>query len=81
MLVELSVALKKHISNVHEKLKPFYCEVCVFRCSRLSNLNVHRKTHSKTRISKAMLISMVESDEHPFYTKDDLLMLRNSVAD
>ena len=76
-----TVALKKHISNVHEKVKPFYCEVCVFRCSRLSNLNVHRKTHNKDRISKAMLISMVENEEHPFYSKDDLPMLRNSVAD
>ena len=72
--------LKKH-RNVHQSLKPFYCEVCAFKCSRLSNLNTHRKSHNKAKITKPMLINMVENDQHPFYTRDDLEMIEQSVAD
>ena len=75
-----SKALKKHDNNVHG-IKPFYCEVCVFKCSRLSNLNVHRKSHNKAKITKPMLINMVVNGEHPFYTRQDLPMIEASAAD
>ena len=70
--------LRKHISDVHHKLKPFYCEGCQFQSARLDNLNLHRrKSHNRQdKMTKALLLSMVENDEHPFYTRDDLEMIR-----
>ena len=53
----------------------------MFRCSRLSNLNVHRKSHSKAKITKPMLINMVMNGEHPFYTREDIPMIESSAAD
>ena len=73
------VALMTHIASVHDKLKPFYCEVCDFKCARLSNLHLHRrKVHDKPQYSKEMLIQMVESGEHPKYTRTDLAMLKDA---
>ena len=73
------IALKTHIASVHDKLKPFYCELCDFKCARLSNLHLHRKkTHNLVQYSKEMLIKMVENDEHPKYTRADLAMLKDS---
>ena len=69
--------LRKHISQVHDKLKPFYCEVCQFRTATLSNLNIHRKkSHARQSISKIVLIEMVESGQHPFYSLSDIPMIR-----
>ena len=69
--------LQKHVSDVHDKLKPFYCDICQFQCARLSNLNLHRrKSHNvQDKLTKLLLISMVENDQHPFYTRDDLPMI------
>ena len=63
------IKLRKHISDVHDRLKPFYCEECQFQCARLDNLNLHRrKSHNRLdKKNKALLISMVENDQHPFY--------------
>ena len=70
-------ALRNHVSNVHDKIKPWHCEVCQLKCARLGNLNEHRrKTHSKENISRKILIEMVENDLHPFYTREDLPMLK-----
>ena len=72
-----AASLKSHIRSIHEKLKPWYCEVCPFRCSRLANLNDHRKkSHNQTHISKQTLMDMVEQEQHPFYNKDDLPMIK-----
>ena len=72
--------LRKHVISVHG-IKPFYCEVCGTKSSRLSNLNAHRKSHSKPKITKLVLIDMVRNGEHPFYSREDLPMLESSVAD
>ena len=73
--------LKKHISDVHDKIKAFHCEECQFQCARMDNLNLHRrKSHNKKNLTKTMLISMVENDEHPFYTKNDLPMINLAQA-
>ena len=70
-------ALQSHVRSVHEKLKPWYCEICPFKASRLGNLNEHRrKTHMETNISKQTLIEMVEQEKHPYYRKDDLAMIK-----
>ena len=71
------VDLRKHISQVHDKLKPFYCEVCQFKTASLSNLNIHRKnSHARPTISKIALIEMVETGQHPFYSLSDIPMIR-----
>ena len=72
-----SKALQLHVRSIHEKLKPWFCEVCPFKCSRLTNLNDHRrKTHKETNLSKQTLIAMVEQGNHPFYNIDDLPMIK-----
>ena len=72
-----SKALQIHVRSIHEKLKPWFCEVCPFKCSRLTNLNDHRrKTHKETNLSKQTLIAMVEQGKHPFYNIDDLPMIK-----
>ena len=71
------VDLRKHISQVHDKLKPFYCENCQFRSGTVSNLNIHRaKSHQSPKLSKKNLIEMVETGQHPHYTISDLPMIR-----
>ena len=72
------IQLRKHISDVHDKLKPFYCEGCPFKCARLDNLNLHRrKSHNRLdKMTKALLLSIVKNDQHPFYTREDLEMFK-----
>ena len=63
--------------QVHDKLKPFYCENCQFRSGTVSNLNIHRaKSHQSPKLSKKNLIEMVETGQHPHYTISDLPMIR-----
>ena len=72
-------SLSYHVSNVHDKIKPWHCEVCQLKCARLGNLNEHRrKTHNKTNLTRKMLIEMVENDLHPYYTREDLPMIKIS---
>ena len=69
--------LRKHISQVHDKLKPFYCEFCQFRTATISNLNIHRKkSHERPSISKKALVELVETGQHPYYTLSDIPMIR-----
>ena len=71
--------LRNHVISVHDKVKPWYCEVCQFKSARLGNLNEHRrKTHSEGNITRKMLIEMVEKDLHPFYVRKDLAMIKLS---
>ena len=70
--------LKKHVSQIHDKLKPFNCEVCQFRTATISNLNIHRKkSHERPSISRKSLIELVETGQHPFYTLSDIPMIRS----
>ena len=71
------INLQIHVRDGPDKLKPFYCDMCQFKCARLNNLNLHRKnTHNRPdKLTKSMLISMVENDQHPSYTRDDLPMI------
>ena len=76
------VDLRNHVALIHEKNnpKPWHCEVCPFKASRLGNLNQHRKkTHSKDNISRARLIEMVKNDLHPFYTREDLHLVQQGI--
>ena len=69
--------LVQHKTAIHYKLKPFLCEFCNFECARKCNLNLHRrKSHNATEnMTKAKLIKMAESGEHPYYNKEKLQML------
>lgn len=70
--------LRTHINSVHTKVKPYVCELCGFKCSRVDNLNIHRKkSHGITdTISRATLEKMVANGEHPFCSLEDLPMLQ-----
>ena len=35
--------MKKHVASVHEKNKPFKCEVCNYSCALKRNLQAHTK--------------------------------------
>ena len=70
-------ALTRHVTAVHDKLKPFLCEHCPFQCARTSNLNLHRrKSHGATTwMTKARLIEMVKNGEHPYYDDEKFQIL------
>ena len=79
--------LKIHMRSVHSKEKPFPCEVCGFRSSRVDNLNIHRiKVHSlPNKITRTQLQELVSQGKHPFcsnpaaipqfWTRGDTVML------
>ena len=76
------VDLKNHVALLHDKsqAKPWHCEVCPFKASRLGNLNQHRrKVHSEGNISRRRLIEMVQNDQHPFYTRDQLHLVQQGI--
>ena len=35
--------LNKHINAIHEKIKPFKCDLCDYACSQKSSMNSHKK--------------------------------------
>jgi uncharacterized Zn-finger protein len=65
--------LREHIIAVHDKLKPFACEMCDFKCARTDNLNVHRrKNHGiLTKVSRAEHDEWVQMGQHPFMSKKE----------
>ena len=69
--------LQIHVRAVHDKVKPFLCEQCTFECARIDNLHLHRrKSHgATTRLSKNMILEMVEHGKHPYYDKEKLQLL------
>ena len=59
--------LEKHRRAVHEKLKPFNCELCEFRCAAFNNLNLHRtKSHRCSPLRPTDYKDLVRSGKHPF---------------
>ena len=77
--------LKNHVTFVHDidraNPKPWYCEICSFKASRLGNLNQHRrKVHGTPKpISRIRLLEMIEKNLHPFYTPQDLHLVQNGI--
>ena len=37
----LKSAMEKHVASVHEKKKPFKCDICEYSCSSIAYLTVH----------------------------------------
>ena len=69
--------LVQHTQAIHDKLKPFLCDLCPFECAKCSNLNIHRKkSHGVTEtVSKSKLIAQVKNGEHPYYNEEKFQML------
>ena len=67
--------LKIHMRSVQSKEKPFPCEVCGFRSSRVDNLNIHRiKVHSlPNKITRTQLQELVSQGKHPFCSNPELI--------
>ena len=68
--------LLKHTIAIHDKVKPFLCELCNFESARIDNLNLHRrKSHGAENMSKTKFKEMVEKGEHPYYDKEKIQLL------
>ena len=44
-----SRCLRKHIKVIHEKVKPYKCEKCPYKCSYVGDLNRHIRVHEKLK--------------------------------
>jgi hypothetical protein len=51
-------SLKQHIMAVHEKLKPFNCQICEFKCSEKANLKKHSVVHENKNYSNAKSVNL-----------------------
>ena len=60
--------LREHVLAIHDKLKPFGCEICDFKCARIDNLNTHRKkSHGIVhKLTRAEHDDWVMKGKHPF---------------
>ena len=59
--------LREHIVAIHDKLKPFICDLCGFKTAKHGNLNIHRqKSHSKPHLSLTAMWQMILRGEHPY---------------
>ena len=47
LIISCSGHLKRHISNIHLKEKPFQCEFCDFTTNQKCNLKKHATSHLK----------------------------------
>ena len=50
--------LKKHISEVHESIRPFKCPFCERRCARKLQVIVHAKSKHQTTLSDEEIIEV-----------------------
>ena len=66
---------KKHIKVIHEKQKPFRCDVCGVSMSSFSNIKDHRsKVHKMEKYSSIHYYrEIISSGKHPFIDKDSPL--------
>ena len=69
--------LGQHVQAIHDKLKPYLCELCPFECAKVTNLNIHRKkSHGVQEIlNKSKLIAQVKNGEHPYYDEEKFQLL------
>ena len=68
--------LIQHVTAVHDKLKPYLCDLCPFECSKVGNLNLHRKKqHGAETTNKAKLIAQVKDGNHPYYNEESFQLL------
>ena len=41
--------IKSHVASVHEKKKPFKCDICGYSCSQKSSMNIHVESVHKEK--------------------------------
>jgi len=59
--------LKEHIQSVHERFKPFACEICGKKMAKYNNLDEHRiKVHGSKKMSIGTYREMIESGNYKF---------------
>ena len=60
--------LREHVMAIHDKLKPFGCEICDFKCARIDNLNTHRKKiHGiDNKLTRAQHDTWIVQGKHPY---------------
>lgn len=57
-----SKSLKSHVKTVHEKIRPFICNICGHKSSRKAMLELHMRQHTASKPHKC--------DHCPFRTGD-----------
>lgn len=60
--------LSKHVKSVHLKIKPFICNVCGFKCSRKSVLEVHSRQHKKEKPLECNICQFKTRDQSSLQT-------------
>ena len=70
--------LNKHFKIVHEGARPFGCEICAYKASKLSNLNLHRfKMHNIKKLKISDYIDYVKSGSHSSIGQDMIPLIKS----
>ena len=68
--------LRRHVLTQHDKVKPWFCELCGFQSGRYGNLKIHRKITHKMEIGEQMnmneFLKFIKDGKHPHCTQLDL---------
>ena len=62
-------SLREHVIAIHDKIKPFLCDLCGFKTAKLGNLNLHRhKSHGgpPSYFKQSNLWELIQSGKHPY---------------
>ena len=65
--------LKEHMIAVHDKIKPYICNLCGFKTAKLGNLNLHRqKSHGgpASYFKPSTFWELIENGKHPYIAMD-----------
>ena len=68
--------------SAHEsQISTFTCNTCgkLFTNEEALRGHITRVHENSSRITRKAVLEMVENDQHPFYTKDDLPMIQKGL--
>ena len=72
--------ITEHVTAIHLKIKPYFCEYCNFQTAKIHNLNLHRrKSHEAKNITRLEFLAFVESGKHPYYDQEKMDVLKSVV--
>ena len=54
--------LKRHIDEIHLRIKKFKCEMCEYKCTQKANLKKHQKKHEKKKNQQEMFEKETKKD-------------------
>ena len=66
-------SLKDHMIAVHDKIKPYICDLCGFKTAKIGNLNLHRqKSHGgpASYFKPSTFWELIESGKHSYIDMD-----------